>query len=178
MNEGHLILHPRTKGNKQKRKCPARQKIQCSPNQKRESTTHFSLYLIEKNVLCLYNSWKGTSTGATKPHLLSMGGLQEWLCQGQEGSFPVRRTCSPTAAQHACVHSACPTASLQLHQGRWKACRRWTKLCLHLNWDAAPSEAQAQPLSPSTVNETFSHREQLGIKAVMYHLLKAKYHWC
>lgn len=59
MNVGHLILHPRTKGNKQKRQCPATEKTRCSPNQKRQSTTHSSLYLIKKNALCLYNSQKG-----------------------------------------------------------------------------------------------------------------------
>lgn len=144
MNVGHLILHPR-KGTKQKREGPATQKSQYSPNQKRQSITHSFLCLIEKNSLCLFNSWKGTSTGPIRPQLFSMGGLQEWLCLGQEASSPVQENlqvqgCPACSCALSLSHRQ--PAALPRQPCRWKACRRWTMLCLHLSWDPALSETQ------------------------------------
>lgn len=166
MNVGHLILHPRTKGNKQKRQCPITQKTQYSPNQKRQSTTHSSLYLIEKNALCLYNSQKGAV-------LLALSSLSPSVWETCKSGFtrdrsppcPYKRTCRSKDAQRAGVHGACPTGSLQLHQGSHADGKLagGDPCCVYI----CPGMLHFQRHNDTAVeslpvNETFSHSEQLG----------------
>ena len=122
---------------------------------------------IEKNALCLCSSLKRASTGPVKPQLFNMVHLQEQLYMGLESilhstrelagprmpSVFVRIKPVPQAVYRLCTKAAVQMESLQ--EANHAVFTSVLGCCSFRG-------IKTWPMSPSTVNETFSYSEQLG----------------
>lgn len=90
MNVGHLFFIQEQKVINRKENVLQHIEVNILQTRKRTMQPILLSTSRRKNALCLYDSWKGTSTGPIKPQLFIMGDLQEWLYLGQEASFPIQ----------------------------------------------------------------------------------------